>query len=103
MGRRNDEIRDTGPRNRVPKSRAFLAPVVIVIAALTLACVGNELRSMESARAEHEECVADHGAEHADCRLLNRRLLDAQKHYEAASRNAWACDPLSEQCPITRR
>lgn len=83
-------------------SRHASLSVITLLGCLTLGCVAGELRSMEAAQSDYDDCVAEYSAEDPDCKALHERLLEAQLRYENNSRRAWACDPMSEECPTRR-
>ena len=76
--------------------------VTALLACLAFGCVGRELRAMETARTEYEQCVSEYSESDPECRRLHDVLRNAQNRYEHNSRRAWSCDPISEDCPTRR-
>jgi hypothetical protein len=71
-------------------SRQMTIIVTITLTAyLALGCVTGELRSMETAKAKYEDCVAEYSAQDPYCRKLHERLLEAQARYENDTGRAW--------------
>lgn len=73
--------------------------------ALTLAlssCVNAERTEMMAAKADLEQCYADHSEETLECAPLEERLDVLQQNYEARARQVWGCSPVQEECPEWR-
>lgn len=82
------------------RARTWLGAGMLALAAS--GCVNLEKRDMEAARARLDECVAEHGRDHPDCREAEQALKDAQARYDEKARQAWSCDPTQDLCPTPR-
>jgi len=60
-----------------------------LLCSLALGCVTGELRSMETAQAEYDACVAEYSVEDPSCRTLHKRLLETQDRYKNDTGRAW--------------
>ena len=81
------------------ESRSIRVMAICLVGIFALGCVSAELRSMTTARADYEACLAEHGERHPDCRALRAVLLTEEQRYEDNARRAWVCDPITAECP----
>ncbi len=84
------------------RGRATLRLCACAVLVVGVACVNLEKRDMDAARERLDACVAEHGADHPECRELEIAHRDAQERSDEKARRAWSCDPTQDLCPTPR-